>query len=425
MKTFNKPLGSMEIINKSSYHAANLYKKHFGLRASWDGRVQSTHPITNLSLMTLLRTSYTVKKKIIVVRMARVWTLAEVARRTRIPISCICRWRSSLEYLIGLPPTFANHRKVGCGRKPALSTDQEARVKAEVEARRLRLEHVSMQDICTIAQTLYSAHSEYSTGWLAGFCARVGLSWRRITGYTTKPSVLVNHKAVEAFRQAFVERTRAVMLGGGVELINMDETAVYLDMPYKYSVSQKGAKHVKIQTYGRERKGVTVVLACSSTGDKLPPMVLTDRKTLRSITVPVGLIVECGVKSAFMNQGVMVKWLRLHSARLQGTGRMLLLDSFSGHKTQSVREQARECDISIDYIPPGTTSSLQPLDVGIMKPFKDGIRARWKCYMVTNQQKPGFQQLLDWVASSWNAVGADVVKTSFRKAFLSFHPTVV
>ena len=59
------------------------------------------------------------------------------------------------------------------------------------------------------------------------------------------------------------------------------------------------------------------------------------------------------------------------------------MDSFSGHKTESVFKLLNsDTDTNLNLkgysiIPPVTTSKLQPLDVGVNKPFKDRLRKKW------------------------------------------------
>jgi hypothetical protein len=80
--------------------------------------------------------------------------------------------------------------------------------------------------------------------------------------------------------------------------------------------------------------------------------------------IPDGLTVAYQDK-AWMNTSIMVDWLQLHDLN----GKHLVLDSFSGHKSKPVQDQLDLIEHS--FIPPRCTSTLQPLDVGVNKPFKD------------------------------------------------------
>ena len=53
---------------------------------------------------------------------------------------------------------------------------------------------------------------------------------------------------------------------------------------------------------------------------------------------------------------------------------VLVLDSFKGHLSDSVKNQLRKMNTELVVIPGGMTSVLQPLDVSINKPFEDRLR---------------------------------------------------
>ncbi|CAI7872697.1 unnamed protein product, partial [Closterium sp. NIES-54] len=51
-------------------------------------------------------------------------------------------------------------------------------------------------------------------------------------------------------------------------------------MPATTTVEQTGVKSVPIRSAGYQKEGVTVMLACTATGEKLKPWVFFKRKTL-------------------------------------------------------------------------------------------------------------------------------------------------
>ena len=52
---------------------------------------------------------------------------------------------------------------------------------------------------------------------------------------------------------------------------------------------------------------------------------------------------------------------------------LLVLDSFSAHKTDAVKQRFREKKTDLAVIPGGLTSRLQPLDVLLNKSFKSKV----------------------------------------------------
>ena len=55
----------------------------------------------------------------------------------------------------------------------------------------------------------------------------------------------------------------------------------------------------------------------------------------------------------------------------------LFLDGFATHKSESTRAALTAIGVNVVFIPAGCTSVLQPVDVGIGKPFKDRICLQW------------------------------------------------
>jgi hypothetical protein len=103
---------------------------------------------------------------------------------------------------------------------------------------------------------------------------------------------------------------------------------------------------------------------------------------------------------------------------------ILFLDNFEAHKTDSVLEECRKLKLDVVFIPPGFTSSLQPLDVSVNKPFKDYYKAVWNEWMSSkqavytkagNRQKPAYQDLVDMVSESLKNIDnrKNIIKTSF------------
>ena len=104
----------------------------------------------------------------------------------------------------------------------------------------------------------------------------------------------------------------------------------------------------------------------------------------------------------------------------------MFLDSFEAHKTEEVIAEFDKLNINYKYIPPGFTSSLQPLDVCINKPFKDVYKAEWNEWMSNgsheftnngNRKKPSYQTLVDMVSKCVKQLGND--KNLIKKSFVS------
>ena len=91
--------------------------------------------------------------------------------------------------------------------------------------------------------------------------------------------------------------------------------------------------------------------------------------------------------------------------------------------TESVKTAFARENTDLGVILGRLTSILQPLDVALNKPFKDGVRKRWMEWMAdgiheltaTGRQKPSEELIVSWTAQAWNDIPAEMIKSSFLK----------
>jgi len=165
------------------------------------------------------------------------------------------------------------------------------------------------------------------------------------------------------------------------QMANADETAICLDMPPNYMLEKKGVKEVLLKTTGCEKLRLTVMLAATADGRKLPPLLILKRKTLpKSEAFPKDVIVRAQEKG-WMTEELMLEWLKIIWGRrpraFLNQPSMLVLDAFKGHLTDSVKNQLCKMKTELVVIPGVMTSVLQPMDVSINKPFKDRLRQEY------------------------------------------------
>ena len=108
-------------------------------------------------------------------------------------------------------------------------------------------------------------------------------------------------------------------------------------------------------------------------------------------------------KKAWCDTRVMHQWIddvwteytTIHNEQLY----YLLLDKFSVHSESTVINKLNSLSTEVVYIPSHCTSELQPLDVGINKPFKNQIRKQYKKWFRTNHNKdnPTRELVMSWV----------------------------
>jgi hypothetical protein len=148
---------------------------------------------------------------------------------------------------------------------------------------------------------------------------------------------------------------------------------------------KKVVKEVLLNTTQCEKLHLTVILAATANGRKLPPLLILKRRTLpKSEAFPKDVIVRAQEKG-WMTEELMLEWLKIvwsHRPRaFLNQLSMLVLDAFKAHVTDSVKDPLRKMKTEL-VIPGGMTSVLQPMVISINRPFKDRLS----------------QQYLTWIA---------------------------
>lgn len=174
----------------------------------------------------------------------------------------------------------------------------------------------------------------------------------------------------------------------------------------------------------------TCVLAVLADGTKLTPMVIFKRKTMPTGNFP-GVHVKVQPKG-WMDEKLMKWWCsNVWEQRPNGSlkkNSLLVMDTFSAHTTDSVKERLHDNRTALAIIPGGLTSICQPIDVSINKPFKAGMRKRWAAWMIDGnhtytkggrQRKAGLELVCQWVREAWEEIDQVLIIKSFLKCAIS------
>ena len=119
----------------------------------------------------------------------------------------------------------------------------------------------------------------------------------------------------------------------------------------------------------------------------------------------------------------MQRWLsEIYSDAAVDARDMLILDSFSGHKSAPVKTHYRDHSIKVAMIPGGCTPYLQPLDIAVNRSFKANLKNAWNKFIqarVLNDAETrcvDLDQLTRWIHQIWRDLSPIVIKNGFRKA---------
>ena len=105
------------------------------------------------------------------------------------------------------------------------------------------------------------------------------------------------------------------------------------------------------------------------------------------------------------------------------------MDNFKGHHGDAVKESFKSMGTKYVFLPPHTTSFLQPLDVGILGPYKKKLETKFFRELVlkninteqldsTPKVTMSKQRLdaLKLYCSVWDEMTADTICSAWRKA---------
>jgi DDE superfamily endonuclease len=104
-----------------------------------------------------------------------------------------------------------------------------------------------------------------------------------------------------------------------------------------------------------------------------------------------------GQERAWMDEALILEWIqKIWQSMTQRSNKVtyLILYEFRLHLTTAVRKAFMDCNTEVDLIPAGYTSSkLQPMDVGLNKPFKGYVSDSFTDWMIANRNKEPTRRL--------------------------------
>ena len=110
--------------------------------------------------------------------------------------------------------------------------------------------------------------------WVLGFLRRYSYSIRAGThiGQKLKASSMQDYK--EFMSLIYYKRKKYGEDFDASNIFNMDETPIYLESISKKTVAPIGQKSINIRSNGGEKTRITVILLISTSGEKLPPLLI-------------------------------------------------------------------------------------------------------------------------------------------------------
>ncbi|KAL7562515.1 hypothetical protein ACA910_008223 [Epithemia clementina (nom. ined.)] len=210
-------------------------------------------------------------------------------------------------------------------------------------------------------------------------------------------------KAKQETALAFLGTTRPLLSAPNRSkafIINMDQTPYNPKESDPKTLAFKGSKTVNAKEMKTSVGRIIALLGICADGTKLPPLFVFKGSPGGSIqrefaTFPnnAHYIMQ---KNAWTDERVMLHWvetvLKPYVERAPaGIVPYLILDKYSCHYQGSVANQIEDLGVEWDIIPGRCTGLVQPIDVGISKPWKYRVRNHVENWML-KQTTIGFHQ---------------------------------
>lgn len=250
-----------------------------------------------------------------------------------------------------------------------------------------------------------------SRHFIRDFRKRNRLSLRRACFKRRRP-------ATKEQQDAFVLRMQELLRQVSPDrVINVDETNWRSVAGGIWTWAATGTESVSCCVGNDEKEGITVIAAIDAAGTKLPLTVIGKGKTPRCLTalnLPAevwGLTSESG----WTTSHVMCEYLRLMREKLYPEGPLvILLDTFSAHRTPVVRAAADHWNIQLVFIPPGCTDILQPLDRRVFGVLKAHARQLWRIhYHETQGTKTTRAMMAENLVISWARIMPHLIESAW------------
>lgn len=270
-----------------------------------------------------------------------------------------------------------------------------------------------------IAEILGHENFKASNGWLHRWKVRNNIKQRAISGESGD----VRTDTDESWKERLPEIVQGYK---PQDIWNIDETGCFWK-----ALPDKGLGQMKAECKGgkKSKQRLTIAFFVNGAGESesLPIVIWRSKQPrcfrgVKKEDLPVRYYNQ---PKSWMDGEILHDILVSINRKLKVKGRsvLLLMDNAGCHPPDLVE---RYSNIKVKFLPPNTTSKLQPLDLGIIQNFKLHYRKLLMRFIVAKiEESTTASEVLKsitvlhairWVAQAWSQVKSDVIKKCFRKA---------
>ena len=280
-----------------------------------------------------------------------------------------------------------------------------------------------------------------SRGWFEKFKVRANIHSIKICGEAASADVGAVKEFTESLKSLIVEKEYPPEL-----IFNVDETGLFWKrMPSKTFISKEEKRSPGFKA-AKDR--LTLLLGGNASGDfKLKPLLLYHSENPRAMkgysknNLPV---IWMSNRKAWVTATIFEHWFEKYfcpavkvycqSKRMEPRA-LLIIDNAPGH-SKNLSALSKTIPVDVIFLPPNTTSLIQPMDQGVIANFKayylrrtfkqlllavdiqkDSILKFWKSFNIMNA--------IENIGESWNEVSSDCMRGVWNKILLKEHENSV
>ena len=218
--------------------------------------------------------------------------------------------------------------------------------------------------------------------------------------------------------------------------INMDQTNQFYGSSPKTTINVRSQRTVNMRKGAEESKRCTVAMTVTASGLMLRPFIVY--KGMKGGTIdkrelpqhPSGAVYTVQ-KKAWFDEEVMLHWVEhvltpYVTMAPVGIIPTLFLDSFRVYMLGSVADAIQKLGVQIKFIPGDCTGLVQPINVGINKPYKANmtkVYTDWLMHQDPNQpiRAVKCKDVSGWILQAVGAIDKQIVKKAWRKTGYSYY----
>lgn len=259
-----------------------------------------------------------------------------------------------------------------------------------------------------IAENLKIKNFVCCNGWLSRFKHRNMLTTGQISGESGSANTNNANAWICDKWQTLREKFR------DENIFNADETGLFYKCTPKTTLKFKGEKC----TGGKmSKERLTILLCCNSLGEKRPPLIIGKHAMPRCFKGEnISHFNYVSNKKAWMTSSIFTNYLLKWDSELRLINRriLLILDNCSAHPDIC----SKLTNIKLCFLPPNTTSLIQPLDQGIIKSFKVHYRKTLTSKILQSAElnenfKITVFDALKYILQSWNLISEKTIQNCF------------